>query len=274
MAKRGRSTDVAVDHSNIHSQTHREHKTAQEKRKAVNWGVRWKREKIDVPSETLEKFSSSLEKYVGKGDTFRFERDAKGKICGAVRVPGDEWTDAVKKQKRELNWYHQQQNRKTGTYWVKRKLRDRGKLSSRDKQPRAVSDVVRETNDLRPAHSRALQRMCESGLIEEVKTFWEEFTWRSAAMWEGIYDGRKTSYGSLHSDSGQIHRDIWHTGITEVPHPDRKGRTIRQREPFRSFGIGVGAASWARHKMCLDLALDLEQSELIMGETCRVLEMD
>jgi hypothetical protein len=52
---------------------------------------------------------------------------------------------------------------------------------------------------------------------------------------------------SEHDDSGQLHHDLWHSGISENPTKMHAGKPVRERASFRRFGVGVGVTSWYRH---------------------------
>jgi hypothetical protein len=104
-------------------------------------------------------------------------------------------------------------------------------------------------------------------------------------LFEEIYERYAICLGE-HDDSGQFHNDIWSTGIyeenvtdsgavvtgkanAEVAVKPGKEKTVRLRKLFRAYGVGVGMASFDRHRRALEEA-GLSGAE-VMGWTAEVL---
>ena len=173
-------------------------------------------------------------------------------------------------QTARLSWYHQWQERKgQDGSWRKRKIKDRAKLTARDRRERPDSDVDRATFELRPDHSRAVQYLLEAGRGEEVRKLLLEARVKKCQLFEQIY-GRTVTYGAEHNDSGQHHDDLWHDGIREVKDDSiRKTGVRRKRTPHREYGVGPGVSAWARHEQVLRVYCYSHgrKHEEVMGKT-------
>jgi hypothetical protein len=164
----------------------------------------------------------------------------------------------------------------TGGYWPRRKINDRVTVKPAEKM-RPNSDVERETIDLRPDASRAIQYMVEAGLKDEVNQVLDEVRLYKVKLFEEIY-GRKAIYVAEHTDAGQHHDDIWHHGIFEKEVSSGlkgKKKRVRDRIPFRSYGISVGACSWGRHFSALmESGMSSSRVKELTGETWDLVEED
>ena len=123
------------------------------------------------------------------------------KVGGASvvkQVDGERWEKLLNEAKLDFSWYHQRQNRKGQVGWFVRRLDDRAK------EARNPSDVLRETVDLRPDHSRAIQYLLASGKKEEAELSLNRIRMKKIELFEKIY-GRRVLFASEHDDAGQHH---------------------------------------------------------------------
>lgn len=169
-------------------------------------------------------------------------------------LPGDEWLRRTDEIAADMSWYHQPQKvklkrGKTTVYWKERKMKDREKLGTNDKKGRAETDVLRETIDLRPDHSRALQKILATSTVPrgEVDLALADIHGEAARLFEKIY-GRAVFAINEHTDSKQYHIDLSHTGIQKL---EKDGEEFRPRTPFVGRGVYVGLAAWDRHRSAL-----------------------
>lgn len=248
------ATPKSVDHGNSRSKLHADHSKAQQLRKQKardekNLGYRWVKIKEEIweEGEVWPLFESCLKGHLGVGNTYRVQRDAEQKIIGLIEQDGSKWTKSLDDWSENMSWYSIAKKLKDREGWTRRKIKDRQKKSKTDKNDRKNTDVARRTDELRPDHSRALMRMCEIGKTEAVKKLVDEFCWRSAAQWEALHRGRLVDHVGGHWDSGQIHRDIWHCGITEHQDSSAPKGVRRDRVPYTIYGIGPGSTCFARH---------------------------
>ena len=183
--------------------------------------------------------------------------------------------------------FHQRQRNTTkdGTLKVRyspRKMEDRKKVGPTDTKGRPQTDLLRETIDLRPDHSRVLQYLAEAGRTADLMPVLAEIQAEEIRLFEEIHPGRRIKSEGEHTDSGQYHFDHWHTGIEKVVVDDQgaivaddvngeeilasgEKMEIRMRHVFRNFGVGDGMASFDRHRSALeDSGRD---AKLIMGYT-------
>jgi hypothetical protein len=195
------------------------------------------------PLEENVVFGSDLN-LLGQGRKFGL-RNKDGKRV-LVALNSSDWEEQLARSKNNLSWYHQARKNTKSGYTV-RKVRDRTKLGEKDKRARADSDLQRETIDLRPDHSRAVQYFLESGHTEAVRGMVARIREKKILLFEKIYPGRRVLFVSEHDDSGQLHHDLWHSGIREHSTKLHKGKKVRERVAFRRFGVGVGVTSWYRH---------------------------
>lgn len=170
--------------------------------------------------------------------------------------------------------FHQRQRNTTkdGTLkvrYVPRKLEDRKKMGPTDTKGRPQTDLLRETIDLRPDHSRVLQYLAEAGRTADLMPVLAEIQAEEIRLFEEIHPGRRIKSEGEHTDSGQYHFDHWHTGIEKVEVDDQgaivaddengeeilvsgEKMEIRTRHVFRNFGVGDGMASFDRHRSALE----------------------
>jgi hypothetical protein len=235
--KAGRASYHSIRHSDQNSETHKRD-VAQAKKK------RNQRKAIIVePLEENGVFGSDLS-LLGQGRKFGLgNKDGKRVL---VALNSLDWEEQLARSKNNLSWYHQARKNTKSGYTV-RKVRDRTKLGEKDKRARADSDLQRETIDLRPDHSRAVQYFLQSGHTEAVRGMVARIREKKIRLFEKIYPGRRVLFVSEHDDSGQLHHDLWHSGIREHSTKLHKGKKVRERVAFRRFGVGVGVTSWYRH---------------------------
>jgi len=218
-----------------------------------------------APEEESPKFKSVISG-LGGGKCFVVRDGRPTEDAEAV------WEELLSAAKSKWSWYHQKQKvkRKAGVKvaWKKRQLKDRTKQGPSDKTGRKDTDVLRETIDLRPDHSRAVQYHLEAGKRVEVSSALSEIRAKKIQLFETIYDRRVLFVGE-HDDSGQHHDDLWHCGTSE--HETERVRSV----PLRSYGESVGAASWARHfSAARDFGVDESALKELAGPTMDALEED
>ena len=235
--KAGRASYHSIRHSDQNSETHKrdvaQAKQNRNQRKAI----------IVEPLEENGVFGSDLS-LLGQGRKFGLgNKDGKRVL---VALNSSDWEEQLARSKNNLSWYHQARKNTKSGYTV-RKVRDRTKLGEKDKRARADSDLQRETIDLRPDHSRAVQYFLLSGHTEAVRGMVARIREKKIRLFEKIYPGRRVLFVSEHDDSGQLHHDLWHSGIREHSTKLHKGKKVRERVAFRRFGVGVGVTSWYRH---------------------------
>lgn len=235
--KAGRATVHSIRHSDQSSETHKrdveQAKVNRNKKKAL-----W----VEVVDEK-EPFRSDVS-LLGGGRRFALrQKDGKRKL---ESMSSRAWEDELIEQKNSLSWYHQPRKNSKSGYTV-RKIKDRTKLGDRDRRARNDTDLLRETIDLRPDHSRAMQYLLQAGHVEKVREMVAEIRLRKILCFEALHPGRKVVYVSEHDDAGQYHHDLWHTGITQAKDKSHRGEPVRERVPFKRFGVGVGVCSWYRH---------------------------
>lgn len=279
MSTRARATKHSVAHSDKNDKLHqtdvKKNKELKAKRRANPQEPRQA-----VPPEEEPKFASDVSALKSHG----CYRVVNGDL---VPMEGPEWQAAFWRVCLDLSWYHQLQKRKTKkgiteSYKV-RVIKDREKLGKTDKHHRPETDVARETIDLRPDHSRAIQYMLEQGLKTEADVILAEARTLKIRLFEKIYR-RWAIFLSDHDDSGQHHDDVWHTGIEEDVNDVIRGRdknkrwvfrAKRTRTPFVSYGVGIGAACWSRHFSALrDAGCPREHAEAFAGSTLAALDAD
>jgi hypothetical protein len=235
--KAGRATVHSIRHSDQSSETHQrdveQAKANRNKRKAL-----W----VEVVDEK-EPFRSDVS-LLGGGQRFALRnKDGKRRL---ETISSPVWEAELLEQKNSLSWYHQPRKNSKSGYTV-RKIKDRTKLGDRDRRSRNDTDLLRETIDLRPDHSRAMQYLLQAGHAEEVRKMAAAIRIQKILLFEKLYPGRAVVYVSEHDDAGQYHHDLWHTGITEAKGKFHRGEPVRERVPFKRFGVGVGVCSWFRH---------------------------
>ncbi|MBN8710290.1 MAG: hypothetical protein BGO12_21370 [Verrucomicrobia bacterium 61-8] len=274
MSKRGRATYTARAHGNPNSKIHARDKISQEERKARHAKGRFVFVEGYHEGQKYPPFESEFPK-LGNGYCWQVVRSKDGKVAGIEPVEGETWEQKLAEQTASLSWYHQWQERqgKDGS-WRKRKIKDRAKLTARDRRERPDSDVERATFELRPDHSRAVQYLLEAGREEEVRKLLLGARVKKCQLFEEIY-GRTVTYGAEHGDSGQHHDDLWHDGIKEVADDSiRKTGIRRERTLHREYGVGPGVSAWARHENVLRIHCLLQGKDHreVMGKTVDAIE--
>lgn len=229
MSKRGKATNRSIKHGVQSHPIHKADMEEQRRRMAVKKKFVIREE---MPEDAYPAFKSDVSKLLGKSYVVTNGRPQ--------RVGETLWLEKITEAQKEFSWYHNNQNRC-------RKI--------------PGGDLQRKTIDLRPDHSRVIQYLLEEGRDDQVQTSLERIQAKKVELYERIYH-RKVLFSAEHTDSGQHHNDLWHTGIevlkdTITPkkstwYEDKlmpKGVPIplRKRTEHREFGIGVGAASWSRH---------------------------
>lgn len=275
--KRNEATKQAIEHADQSNKKHQDDvkrsKALQARRKAeLKKGIVWeKREVADgVEKGEYPDFKSNVSG-LGIGECFDVSggitlgaSNAKVEQVKLVVEDGAAWRKKLDVAMRALARWHVLQPRESKKgkdgkkdYWVPKKSRDRVKVKKGEKQ-RPASDVSRETVDLRPDSSRAVQYLVEAGKLKEVNEALDAIRLKKIELFERIY-GRKVLYCSEHTDSGQHHDDLWHTGVFRTGEKIgliRKDGVDKRRDridrvEFHSYGIGVGASSWWRHMQAL-----------------------
>lgn len=265
MSKRTKLTPASGRHSWIKSSLHKIHQEAQKKlrqQKSEYTVIR-----VPIPKEVYPPFRSNVSK-LRAGDPYVVDEGVPRQVAG------EEWLSQLLASEAKCSWCHRWDKSagKSGG-WKSRKL------------PR--TDMMRETIDLRPDHSRALEYLLESCPRAMVIDAMDKIRRKKIALFEEIY-GRKVLFVAEHDDSGQMHHDLWHSGINEVD-PENEGlkeishgKKARHRgvevnprvlTPFRSYGVSVGAASWARHFDAFrEAGLQEEEIKAFAGDTMDALQ--
>ena len=276
MSTRNNATEHSVGHGNQSSILHgidvEKNKELQHQRKANKTEPR----KV-VPDYEEPVFRSDVSA-LGGGKCFRITRGQ------AILMDGKEWEQSLWEAARDMNWYHQAQKGKAGKIiYKRRKIKDRIKLSPTDKHQRPQTDVARQTIDLRPDISRAVQYMLEAGMKKEAASLTASALQFKIQLFEKFYPGRRIIFTGEHDDAGQHHDDLWHTGIIECTDEKIKGRengkvvnrSKRERTPFVICGVGVGAAYWSRHFSALrDTGYSPEDIKSFASRTLVALQED
>ena len=302
MSKRRDATRGGIEHGVVSHATHQRDKKAFEKRRGARKKKAFVAVQIAEPGEEYPPFQSNVSA-IGDGANWMVGRRSGGLLlseCG-----GDRWIELMSKIRSWANHYHQRQVRsveikvppKRGAMdrtiktkrvrqvgYYRRKVKDRVALGPTDKHARKESDLMRETIDLRPDHSRALQYMLGNRKMRRaVENALEEIRHEKIRLFEEIYGRRVVGVGE-HPDSGQYHNDLWHTGIrselvmdygAQVEGKDTsnvtggKSKMVRLRNEFRQFGVSVGVLSWDRHRAALEeFGSD---PRMLMGEEMQII---
>lgn len=277
MSKKGNLTRGSGLHGDARNKLHKIHQEHNKKRRS---------RRVEYSAHDLaddRDYAPFVSNVSSVGSGRNWFRDLKGEFR---EVGSAEWATGIAAIEVENSWYHQRQVREGKVGYNERKVKDRCKLGSNDKNGRALTDVERETIDLRPDHSRALQYFLETGKNQEVEQLLQEIRQEKIRLFEKIYHRDVLALGE-HPDAGQFHNDLWHGGIRLTKVRDNKalktveadGKVkfskgteieIRLREPYRSYGVGVGVCSWDRHRRALLHAK--ENPETVMGDTVKVLK--
>lgn len=252
MGKETPATKDSVAHGDVRSKLHQKHQQQQKNqkeqaRREKGSGVRWVKKQTHEEGKLWPLFESCLKDFLGEGETFRAKRDDQRRIVGLEVQEGKEWQSTLNAWRKDMSWYSVARKYKKGPGWTGRNMRDREQPSITDVSPRPETDILRITHELRPDHSRALLRQCEAEKTSEVKKLIEEFYWRSSAKWEELHPGRVGDHVGGHLNSGQVHRDLWHCGITEHYDETAPDNLRRDRVPYTSYGVGPGSTAFVRH---------------------------
>lgn len=285
MSKRRNATRGGIEHGVVSHATHQRDKKAFEKRRGARKQKVFVAVGIAEPGTEYPAFQSDLSA-LGTGANWLVGKRSGSPLlteCG-----GDRWIELMSRIRSWADHYHQRQVRSveikvspergararhTTTKKVRqvgyyrRKIKDRVTLGPTDKHARKESDLMRETIDLRPDHSRALQYMLENlEKRDAVEDALAEIRQEKIRLFEEIYGRRVVGVGE-HPDSGQYHNDLWHKGIRSDLVTDSgalvegkdgsrltggKSKKVRLRTEFRQFGVSVGVASWDRHRSALE----------------------
>ena len=275
MAKRREQTLGGVKHGVASHPDHQRDKEQNKKRAAKGKKTAYLPYEIADP-QGYEPFQSDVS-LIGGGRNWIVRRGRR-----LIALDGDKWIEMMVRLGRANASYQGRQVRKGKVCYYRRKVRDRMKLSETDKNLRPESDVTRETIDLRPDHSRALSMLLRDARhAHKLEPALAAIKAEKIRLFEEIYRRWVLGVGE-HPDSGQYHHDLWHTGIRKATVADDGGteidgvvsggatKNVRLREPFRAYGVGVGVASWDRHRRAL--VEHGVKAEEIMGKTLEVLK--
>jgi len=128
------------------------------------------------------------------------------------------------------------------------------------------SDLKRKTIELRPDHSRVLERLAESQPQSLVAEALSAIRAEKIRLFEEIYK-RRVIQAAEHCDSGHYHTDLWHFGAVAKTEGGRE--VIERGVFFREFGVGPGAARWDRH---LGVLQELGHDPAVMGPVPGMIE--
>lgn len=213
-------------------------------------------------------------------------RDGKAEL-----TDGPEWVEEMMEMLTDGMRYDTRQRNATkdGEFRIRytpRDVEDRKKKGKTDKKGRQLTDLMRETIDLRPDHSKVLQYLLENGRKSELLPVLAEIQAEEIRLFEEIHHGRRILSNGEHTDSGQYHFDHWHSGIEEIEVHDHgaivvdgpegeevlksgENKKVRKRHLFRIYGVGDGMASFDRHRSALREAG--HDAKSIMGHTIKKL---
>jgi hypothetical protein len=275
MAKRREQTLGGIKHGVVSHPDHQLHQKQNKKRAAKGKKTAYLPYEIADP-QGHEPFKSDVS-LIGGGRNWIVRRGRR-----LIALDGDTWIEMMVRLGRANASYQGRQVRKGKVGYYRRKVRDRMQLSETDKNLRPESDVTRETIDLRPDHSRALSMLLRDARhAHKLEPALAAIRAEKIRLFEEIYRRWVLGVGE-HPDSGQYHHDLWHTGIRKTTVADDGGteigglvaggatKNVRLREPFRAYGVGVGVASWDRHRRAL-VEHGVKADE-IMGKTLEVLK--
>ncbi len=283
--KRGGATRISVIHGDQNSWLHYIHAKESKERQKIAYVAHEVMDGTDYP-----KFKSDLSA-LGDGRNW-IRKNGKLNI-----TPGKKWVELMFQLIDDCSWFHQRmrslekEGKNKGKHkirYVQRYLNDRKVLSKTDEHSRPKTDLLRETVDMRPDHSRALQYLLEDGRKNDLIPILAEIQEYQITLFETIYEGRKIVSEGEHVDSGQYHFDHWHTGIAETevddhgavvklvgkgPDKDKaeelqvagKKEKFWLRTPFNIYGVSDGMASFDRHRRALED--DGRNAKDIMGFT-------
>lgn len=229
-----------------------------------------------------------------------FRSDVKGLGSGrnwivregkAELTDGPAWIEEMMEMLKDGMKYDTRQRNKTkdGEFRIRytpRAVEDRKKKGKTDKYGRQLTDLMRETIDLRPDHSRVLQYLLENGRKSDLLPILAEIQAEEIRLFEEFHPGRRILSNGEHTDSGQYHFDHWHSGIEETEVDDHgaivadgpdgeallksgEKKKFRKRHFFRIYGVGDGMASFDRHRSALREAG--HDAKSIMGHTIKKL---
>lgn len=277
--KRGGGTRISLEHGVQSSRLHWIHAQASKERQQIVFVAH-----AVVDGTDYRKFQSDVSglgsgrNWIRRGDNLEI-------------TDGKDWLDKMLEVMEDCSWFHRRTRDTiikgkhkglTKIRYARRNMEDRKKLGPTDRRSRPDTDLMRETIDLRPDHSKVLQYLIEDGRKNDLFPLLAEVQKEQIRLFEEIYKGRKVVAEGEHVDSGQYHFDHWHTGINEQEVSEHgavvkidqqtetliaKGRkkSFRIRAEFRSFGVGDGMASFDRHRSALEE--NGHEAKKIMGYT-------
>jgi hypothetical protein len=277
--KKGAGTFGSNEHSDATSKLHGQHQVEQAERKLSRREMHWTLVKNGITDRgTPADFFPSNFLDLGLQAGYSYRRDE----LGCHEADGRSERRRRMAWMRDSIWYHQVVQYKGEPIARMRKVKDRAKLGKADRRGRRSTDVARRTFELTPCCSRTVQRLLEQGRVVEVKNFLGEIAAEAAREFEAIF-GRKVGSVAVHLDSGHLHWDFWHCGISEAKDSTipakvfadgrvQKEGVRRDYHRFVEHAVGPGTCAWQRHYDALAGTFGIQSAAAIMGQTSIELE--